>query len=164
MEMVPYGYSEEEQIQAQSIVVEYFEARKKEGGTIGSTPEDYFSLIRTAPSGENGKNYFSYLVRLIDKKGKEIPVAFFAGEKILENTVGMYSTITQRFPVHFKNEKWDMTGFTAIPQYIHLEIFRKLKESGVKMVHLGGSETEGLDIQKTQMGGEPQKTHWVVAD
>lgn len=158
----PYHYSLGERNQAKEVVVRYFEARKNRGGLVGSTPEDYFPVMLQKPRGINGKDYFSYLGTLSTSEGKSIPIAFFSGEKLADTKIALYATITMRFPEYVKEFIQDEIGFTAIPQYIWLTIFKDVWKKGISTIDVGGSETIGLDDQKRQLGGNPEKSYWVI--
>jgi hypothetical protein len=183
-----YGYCDEEQQRAQSIVETHFEnlrAVKSEAGSddkvIGSTPEDYFAVIRQQPQGINGEDYYAYLAYLETRSGQRVPIAFFAGERLnrvcaTRQQVGLYASITLRFMealpevVRAEIRRENLTkgaeaedeGFSAIAQYMWLQVFSRLRECGVIEVDAGGSETYNLDRQKEELGGHPRKTHWVV--
>lgn len=160
----PYGYTPKEIAEAQDVVQDYFDSRRKEKeGVVGSTPEDYFALVRQKPSGVNEQDYFAYRGWLEASDGARYRTSFFAGEKIANERVGLYATISLRFPDIYMETGWDMTSFTAISQYVWLEVFARLRRSGIKVVDGGGSETFGLDYQKRQLGGKPEKSHWVVS-
>lgn len=160
--IIPYHYSLAEVKQAKEVVIRYFDAKKKLGGLVGSTPEDYFSLLLKKPNGVNGEDYFSYLCLLTTVDGKTAPIAFFSGERLQNKKVALYATITMRFPEYLEKFLKDDKGFTAIPQYIWLSIFKDMWKKGISEVDVGGSETIGLDDQKRQLGGNPEKTYWVV--
>lgn len=162
MHIEPYNYTVHEVGQVQQLVQIYFDARRRRGGVVGSTPEDYFALIRQRPAGANEQDYFAYQVRIEMPDGGNYLMAFFAGEKLAPDKVGLYATITLRFEEYVQEAGWDMQGFTAIPQYVWINIFAKLRANGVKIVDAGGSETQSLDDQKRQLGGKAQKSYWVV--
>jgi hypothetical protein len=157
-----YAYSEKDMAEAKQIVINFFNARRRRGDVVGSSPEDYFALIRQKPAGRNGKDYFAYKGYLVSTNGKEYPVSFSAGERLESNKIGLYSTITLRFDELFEQYEWNMRGFTAIAKYAWLRLFVELYTKGIRVVDAGGSETVGLDTQKLQLGGRPEKTHWVV--
>ncbi|MBI4281735.1 hypothetical protein HY625_02810 [Candidatus Uhrbacteria bacterium] len=161
----PYDHTPQQVVEGQDVVCSYFAARREdhEDEVVGSTAEDYFALVKQKPSGVNGQDYFCYHGGIETADGKRYPTFFFAGEKIANDRVGLYATITLRFAKKYKDTGWDMKGFTAISQYVWLEIFARLRRSGIKVVDAGGSETRGLDDQKRQLGGKPEKSHWVVS-
>ncbi len=158
----PYGYSDAEQEQARQIVVAYFQARRARGPVVGSTPEDYLALIRQRPGGTNGEDYFAYLGTFASSDGDEVPVLFFAGERVSAHRAALYCTITMRFPERLDGLLKDPIGFTAIPQYAWLSVFKLLRRNGISEVDAGGSEVKGLDDQKRQLGGRAEKTYWAV--
>ncbi|MFV8131416.1 hypothetical protein [Streptomyces syringium] len=160
--ILPYGYGESEQSKARGIVEGYFEARSEQGTVVGSTPEDYRALITQRPGGENERDYFAYLGSLSIEGGEEVPVLFFAGERTAPHRASLYCTMSMRFPERLTGIFKDPTGFTAIPQYVWLNVFKKMWDQGIREVDAGGSEVKGLDDQKRQLGGRPEKTHWVV--
>lgn len=162
-ELTPYTYSRQEKQDAEWVVRTYFQARSENGGLIGSTPEDYMSVLREKPQGRNERDFFTYLARLSDQSGNSIPIAFFAGEKIGENRVGLYATISMRFFDYLPQAMIESEdGFTAISQFAYMHVFAKLLSNGILQVDAGGSETKGLDDQKRQLGGRSIKNHWVV--
>lgn len=158
----PYGHTPEEADKARRIVEGYFEARREQGMVVGSTPEDYYALITQRPGGENEHDYFAYLASMAVDGGEETPVAFFAGERTGERRAALYCTMTMRFPERLTGLFKDSTGFTAIPQYVWLSVFQRMWAQGIREVDAGGSEVKGLDDQKRQLGGRPEKTYWVV--
>ncbi len=58
----------------------------------------------------------------------------------------------------------DATGFSALSQFAHAEVFRALQCAGCQVVDLGGSESPELDRFKQQLGAQIRQTHWVVAN
>ncbi|MFE5241274.1 MULTISPECIES: hypothetical protein [unclassified Streptomyces] len=158
----PYGYEEAEQEKAQGIVEGYFASRKERGAVVGSTPEDYYALIRQKPGGTNEKDYFSYLGLMRTSDGGEIPALFFSGERVSDRRASLYCTMTMRFPERLNGLLQDSTGFTAIPQFAWLNVFKLMWRQGIREIDAGGSEVKGLDDQKRQLGGKAEKTHWVV--
>jgi len=164
----PYEYSSEHIEQAKLIVTKYFQARTKRGGVLGSTPEDYFPIIYQRPSGINGRDYFAYIGKLKKETSNgldlDTPIMFFVGERLgPKNQAGLYATLSSRFEEDAVALGLPMEGYTALPQFCILEVMKKMFESGIEIVDIGGSETEGLDIQKKQLGGRPHKTSWVVS-
>ncbi|WP_031507131.1 hypothetical protein [Streptomyces megasporus] len=160
----PYGYTEPEQELARSVVEGYFEARREQGTVVGSTPEDYYAIVRQRPGGTNEHDYFSYLGKIITDDGDVHPAMFFAGERVSDRRAALYCTMTMRFPDRLVGLFKDPTGFTAIPQYAWLSVFKLMWRQGIREVDAGGSEVKGLDDQKRQLGGRPEKTYWVVGD
>ncbi|MEU2874888.1 hypothetical protein [Streptomyces sp. NPDC007070] len=162
--IAPYGYTEPEQEQARSVVESYFSARREQGTVVGSTPEDYYAVVRQKPGGENDRDYFAYLGMIHADNGEKYPAMFFAGERVGEHRAALYCTMTMRFPERLYGLFKDTTGFTAIPQYAWLNVFRLMWAQGIREVDAGGSEVKGLDDQKRQLGGKPEKTYWVVSE
>ncbi|QES46718.1 hypothetical protein DEJ50_01450 [Streptomyces venezuelae] len=160
--VLPYGHSTAETAKARGIVEGYFAARREQGEVVGSTPEDYRALITQRPGGLNEHDYFAYLGSLTVTGGEEVPVMFFAGERTADHRASLYCTMSMRFPERLTGIFKDPTGFTAIPQYVWLTVFKKMWNQGIREVDAGGSEVKGLDDQKRQLGGRPEKTHWVV--
>lgn len=158
----PYGHTAEEAAKARGIVQGYFQARREQGMVVGSTPEDYMALITQRPRGENERDYFAYLGTMVADGGLEAPVMFFVGERTGERRAALYCTMAMRFPERLPGMFQDPTGFTAIPQYVWLSVFQRMWARGIREVDAGGSEVKGLDDQKRQLGGTPEKTHWVV--
>ncbi|MEU2957371.1 MULTISPECIES: hypothetical protein [Streptomyces] len=161
-EIEPYHYSGPEKESARSVVESYFQARREQGTVVGSTPEDYLAIVREKPGGDNERDYFSYLGNIVTEDGEKFPAMFFAGERIGECRAALYCTMTMRFRERLTGLFKDSTGFTAIPQYVWLNVFRLMWEQGIREVDAGGSEVKGLDDQKRQLGGKPEKTFWVV--
>lgn len=160
--LYPYKYLRHQKDTALSIVMRYFESRRKLGGVVGSTPEDYFAIVHQQPYGVFGRDYYAYLGYL-ESETHSYPISFFAGERLSGNRAALYATLTSRFEEDMKRlNVSDVTGFTALSQYVYLRVMQELKESGIESVDFGGSETEGLDHQKKQLGGLPSQSHWVV--
>lgn len=158
----PYGHTAEEAASARGIVEGYFAARREQGMLVGSTPEDYMALITQKPGGDNERDYFAYLGQMAVEGQDEVPVMFFAGERTGERRAALYCTMSMRFPERLTDIFKDPTGFTAIPQYVWLTVFKRMWAQGIREVDAGGSEVKGLDDQKRQLGGRAEKTHWVV--
>ena len=161
-ETEPYTYSEPMCAEAKTLVESFFANRRQQGNLVGSSAEDYFPLIYQAPSGQNEKDYFSYLGRLVDTQGSRFPVAFFASERLGERKAGNYASVSMRFPRFAQLKGWNEEGYTAITQYAWLDVLLKLQKRGITELDSGGSETAELDKQKEQLGGMPEKTYWAV--
>lgn len=163
----PYDYSVRHCDIAKLIVTRYFASRSERGGVVGSSPEDYFPIIFQKPKGINGQDYFAYIGRLRAMHGTgktDVPVAFFVGERLgPKDRAGLYATITSRFEEDATRAGLPADGYTALPQFCTLEVLKQMFLAGIKVVDIGGSETEGLDTQKRQLGGRPEKTYWVLA-
>lgn len=134
-------------------------------GVVGSTPEDYFNLLRYRPLPDDG-DYYGKLGWLASREGstrpmERQPVMLFIGEKTAPDTLALYATFALREPAILPPEI-DAGGFTAISQYAYLRLFQSLYEDGVRWVNVGGSETRDLDRFKRQLGARHEPTHWVV--
>ena len=124
----PYEYSKAEQGQAQEVVEQLFEGLSKHKDVVGSTPEDYFSLLKQKPHGKNGKDYFAYLGKLVDKNGKEQVLSFFMAERLSKERVGLYWTITVRWEDYIQDKDLNPKGFPGISQYAYVRVFEKMRQ------------------------------------
>lgn len=129
---------------------------------VGSTPEDYMSLVRCDPSavGDQLFGRIGFLER--ERDGIKMPALLFLGEKTDATTVAMYATFANRdqdmLPVTV-----DPVGFSGISQYSYLMLFQQLRDLGIEHVDVGGSETEDLNKFKRQLGASEVPSFWVVA-
>ena len=142
---------------AETLVRNHFDILKN---PVGSTPEDYLSLIRFDPAA-GGDQYFGKIGFLTDAR-VSLPALLFIGEKTGPSTVALYATFANRDPEMLPLSV-DATGFSAISQYSYLRLFKMLRTSGVEWVDVGGSETEELNKFKRQLGAQPVPSYWVVA-
>lgn len=151
----PYAVDTHKDI-ATRMVIEHFASLKN---AVGSTPEDYFNLLRFFPerAGDDFIGYVGYLVG----HGQRIPLSLFIGEKIDSHTVALYATFALRNHREIRRE-FDETGYSAISQYAYIRVFAALLSLGVTHADLGGSEMEDLDRFKRQLGAKEKKTYWAV--
>jgi hypothetical protein len=128
---------------------------------VGSTPEDYMSLVRCDPAAL-GDQHFGRIGFLERPDGFSMPALLFLGEKTAEKSVALYATFANR-----DQEKLDVTmdpvGFSAISQYAYLMLFSQLRDLGIEQVDVGGSETYDLNKFKRQLGAHEVPSYWVVA-
>jgi hypothetical protein len=127
---------------------------------VGSTPEDYMSLIRHDPAA-GGDQYFGK-IGFLEKDTTSMPGLLFIGEKTGNSTVAMYATFANR-DQEMLDPRIDPTGFSAISQSSYLLLFRELRDMGIEWVDVGGSETEDLNKFKRQLGASAVPSHWVMA-
>ncbi len=156
---------------------------------VGSTPEDYFSLLRF--DGSTNSGYFGR-IGFLEHAGRAAPIMLFVGENCGRETVSLYATFALRRPDGWLpktrlaeisasgapgdcadlSPDWaptageirlDHTGLSAISQYCYLQIFNELRARGVRYANLGGSETADLDRFKRQLGASEASSYWVVA-
>lgn len=142
---------------AEKLMRHHFEILKN---PVGSTPEDYLSLINCDPI-HGGDQYFGK-IGFLEKEGASIPALLFLGEKTGTNTVALYATFANR-DTETLDPSVDTTGFSAISQFSYLVLFRTLLDMGVTCVNVGGSETEELNKFKRQLGAKEEPTYWAVA-
>ncbi|MEA5624221.1 hypothetical protein [Nostoc sp. UHCC 0251] len=136
---------EENAAEAHDIVNKFFDYLDIKQLHISQT-SDYDNIIHYPPLGNNGKMYFSRLIRIAGKAA-----AFFAMEPISDDTVGLYASITlhQEFP--------------NLSEYLIVECCRLLQKAGYRYLNLGGSETSGLFSFKEKFSPvEYRKLQWVV--
>jgi hypothetical protein len=142
---------------AENLVRHHFALLKN---PVGSTPEDYMSLLRCDPAA-CGDQHFGKIGFL--ENGKvSIPALLFLGEQTGDSTVALYATFANRDPETL-DASFDTTGFSAISQYSYLILFKMLLDIGVEWVDVGGSETHDLDKFKRQLGATEVPSYWVVA-
>jgi hypothetical protein len=142
---------------AERLVTHHFAILKN---PVGSTPEDYMSLIRFDPA-KGGDQYFGKIGFLEDGT-VSIPALLFIGEKTGASTVALYATFANR-DIETLGGRFDPTGFSAISQYSYLRLFRMLRAQGIEWADVGGSETEELNTFKRQLGAKAVPSYWVVA-
>jgi hypothetical protein len=143
---------------AEKLMRHHFEILKN---PVGSTPEDYLSLINCDPvfGGDECFGKIGFLV----KGDVRIPALLFLGEKTGADTVALYATFANRDSETLGDPSIDTTGFTAISQYSYLILFRMLIDMGITCANVGGSETEELNKFKRQLGAKEEATYWAVA-
>lgn len=127
---------------------------------VGSTPEDYMSLIRFDPAA-GGDQYFGK-IGFLEKDNVSLPALLFIGEKTGDSTVALYATFANR-DQELLDSRIDPTGFSAISQCSYLLLFKELRDMGIEWVDVGGSETEDLDKFKRQLGAAEVPSYWVIA-
>ncbi|MBI3290146.1 hypothetical protein HYZ78_01995 [Candidatus Microgenomates bacterium] len=140
---------------AKNMIIEHFKTLEN---AIGSTPQDYFNLIDYIPKKDG--DFIKYVGFLIGG-GEKIPISLFIGEGIDKKTVALYATFTLRNESSIR-EKFDPIGYTAISQYTYIRMFDLLNSRGYKNIDLGGSEAEGLNNFKRQLGAREKITFWAV--
>ncbi|MBD3305389.1 hypothetical protein GF348_03370 [candidate division KSB3 bacterium] len=143
--------------QAKELVIRHFSMLSN---SIGSTPEDYFNLIEKFPNVSNNE-FIGLIGYLSGKNCSYLPVALFLGEKIKGDTIGLYATFSLRDPQILPNDIHHQ-GYTAISQFIYLNVMKIIKKIGFEYVDLGGSEIERLNTFKRQLGAKEMKTYWAV--
>lgn len=147
-------YTAEKKKIAEEIIKKHFEFLKQEHKDAGSTSEDYSNLIKPEWIGkENILSCIGYL--------NELPVSIFVGEDLNNGIFGLYACLTLRNSEKFK-DKFDLEGFTAIPQYAYLELFKELKIKDYDKVHFGPSETPDLNKFKRQFGCKNEPSYWAM--
>jgi hypothetical protein len=142
---------------AEKLMRHHFEILKN---PVGSTPEDYLSLIYCDPA-HGGDQCFGK-IGFLKRDGISIPALLFLGENTGADTVALYATFANRDADTLPADV-DTTGFSAISQYSYLILFRMLIDMGVKFANVGGSETEELNKFKRQLGAKEESTYWAVA-
>ena len=154
--------TESELSTAYEIVRGHFELLENGGKRVSSTPEDYLGLLQPEII-----NLEAVTARIGFLNG--LPVSVFIAEKTGPKTVGMYSTIvvrdmkylTERLGINAEDEE-KKRGMSAIPAFMLLSYLKRLRESGMETVYLGGSEIAELNKAKIQLGAENDPTYWVV--
>lgn len=129
---------------------------------VGSTPEDYMSLVRCDPAAVGDQHFgrIGFLERVRD--GIRVPALLFLCEKTDAKTVAMYATFANR-DQDMLPAAIDPVGFSGISQYSYLVLFQQLRDMGIEQVDVGGSETEDLNKFKRQLGAVEVPSYWVVA-
>lgn len=163
--LVLEDYTDANERVAESLVVHHFNTLKN---PVGSTPEDYFNIVRYHPNGAD-PSYFGKIAYLRSNTQNEssenppinLPISVFIGAKTNARTLALYATFALRdvavLPAHF-----DTGGFSAISQFIYLELFKLLADEGIEAVNVGGSETKDLDRFKRQLGASHEPSYWAV--
>lgn len=128
---------------------------------MGSTLEDYFNTISSnLVKLEKVESFTGYL--------QEKPVSIFVGEMLSSKLFGLYAAFTLREPklvlpglrIEVGSKKAE--GFTAMPIYSYVQLFRELQSKGIKEVHLGGSEIPDLNRFKRQFGCRNDPSYWAL--
>lgn len=134
--------------QAIELIRAHFKKLGETGKQIGSTTDDYSGIFDGSLDSIPGVyRYSGYL--------DEELVSVFVAEKLSEQRVGLYTSISLR-------EGREM-GFNALPSYGYITFFARLQELGFEEVLLGGSETLDLDrFKRMKLGAQPDPTCWVV--
>lgn len=127
---------------------------------VGSTPEDYMSLVRCDPA-QAGNQQFGK-IGFLERAGISIPSLLFLGEKTDATTVALYATFANR-DQETLDSRIDPVGFSGISQYAYLVLFQMLRDQGILSVDVGGSETEDLNKFKRQLGASEVPSYWVIA-
>ncbi len=148
-------YTDKDRDDAERIIRNHFGMLERGGNAIGSTPEDYLNV--TDPEIIRKRCISAYMGHL---QGR--PVSVFVGETLGPGRIGLYSTFTLRDHSSILPEIGMKQGFTAMPLYAYVQLFRILKLSGFREVHLGGSELPDLNAFKRYMGGRNDPTYWAV--
>lgn len=147
---------------SENILTTFFKIlNSKKEEVVLSTVEDYLNIVQATLPVDNDTQIFFRYIGYLKKDSINIPVMFFAGEKIDNKTVALYATFSLRDKNILPNSI-DSKGFTAISQYCYLKIFDILYKNDIKFVDLGGSEVIELDLFKRQLGAQEQKSFWVV--
>jgi len=141
---------------AKNMIIEHF---KTLGNAVGSTPQDYFNLIDYIPKRPDDD--FVKHVGFLIGGGEKIPISLFIGEGINKDTAALYATFALRNESSIR-ERFDPIGYTAISQYVYIRMFDLLNSRSYKHVDLGGSEVEGLNNFKRQLGASEKITYWAV--
>ena len=140
---------------AKEVIDFHFEILRGKGKTIGSTPEDHYNSLDPEILAMSGISaYIGYL-------GKQ-PVSIFVGESLSSNKFALYTPFTIRDATLLNFELLDEKGFSAMPLYSYLQLFAKLREEGIREVHLGGSEFPDLNLFKRQLGGKSEISYWAI--
>ena len=147
---------------ALKVIQQHFETLIKNGNQIGSTTEDHLNSLSYELTNRKGvAAYVGYL-------GDE-PVSIFVGEDISEGRLALYTPFTLRSPEQLlprlniqANNKSTMSIKNFLPRYAYTELFRKLACSGVREIHMGGSEHKNLNRFKREMGCKNFPSYWAV--
>ena len=142
---------------AEKLVRHHFHILKN---PVGSTPEDYMSLVRCDPALAGDQHFGK--IGFLENGSMKVPALLFLGEKTGANTVALYATFANR-DAETLDPGIDTTGFSAISQYSYLLLFKMLIDMGIEYADVGGSETEDLDKFKRQLGAAEVPSFWVVA-
>ena len=152
-----YDYTVAERDIVERLVRHHFSILKT---PVGSTPEDYLSLINFDPA--DGANQYLGKIGFLENSDTKIPVTIFIGENISADMVALYTTFANR-DTSILGTRFNPIGFSALSQYCYLALFKILYDMGVKWVNLGGSEIKDLNTFKRQLGAQHEPSYWVVA-
>jgi len=157
---------------AENIIYNHFSFIKQRGTDFGSTPEDHYNSVSTELlSNPNVIAYLGYL--------GDVPVSLFVGERLDDDTVGLYTPFTLRdeslvFELLNLNPNHEVPnlngagkvkrnqGFSALPFGALISLLKKLYlESSIKIVDEGPSEGLKLDNAKKTRGNRLNPSFWV---
>lgn len=79
-----------------------------------------------------GDGFYGYVVYL---QNEPIPIGFYAAEKLDKDSAGLYSGLCKR-------------TVAGLPEYARTEVYRQLRQHGIKYLNLGGAEETKLDTYK----------------
>jgi len=131
---------------AELVVNRFFQNRSERQVQV-STADDYQNMITYLPHGRNGHDWFSSLLYVADE-----PVGFYLAERLPgDASVGVYANMAlyQQFPY--------------CSEFVLIHLFQRLRQAGISVANLGGSETEGLDHFKLKFRpAQVQNMNWLV--
>jgi hypothetical protein len=174
LEYMLHPYDASQEAGARALVEAHFRRLEGTGKAIGSTAADYQNLLTTFPEKAAEAGLHMYVGYLGQKGRPETrrPVSFFGFEELGgtgPRACGGYATITTYDPavldgLSLKGATDDdrHRGFRNIATYAMGTVLHALKEKGVEVVKLGGSETPDLDKGKQKLGAKLDPTIWSV--
>jgi len=159
--IVPFDEIEDSRSVAQDIVKRHFGFLRKKKKDIGSTPEDYFNL---AESDVIALPQVHAHFGILSKGTRVLPVSFFVSERIGNQAMAGYATITLRDPdiLLELGLNPEARGFSAISVASLIHYIENIRDAGLSYFHVGGSETKDLDDMKRRLGAAEDKTYWCV--
>ncbi len=127
---------------ARAVVGNFFSGRRD----VTSTPYDYRSMIEYPAYGENGKDYFAYVLYV-----SGMPTGFVVADRNGRESVGVYANMA------------NYRDFPGMSEFLLLDLFERAASAGYKTAYLGGSETQEVFRfkEKFQPVGY-EDMHWVV--
>ena len=123
---------------AKKLVEKHFAMLKN---PIGSTADDYYSLIKAAIALQGQDGVFAYMA-YVDNQ----PTGLYICQTCGKSEVAVLANIALREPEYFT-------------YYSHDKLFEKLKEHGIRYANLSGSETKELDDYKKQWSRWERQTY-----
>lgn len=97
--------------------------------------EAYENMLTYVPAEEERNSFFCFVAYVSEGL---LPSAFVYAEQLDQASAGIYAAIASR-------------NHYGLAYYLYTELFKQLKERGIRYVNLGGSEHEGLHQFKRRL-------------
>lgn len=101
----------------------------------------YLNMIEILTRNPETPEYIHFVAKYENQ-----PIGFFVAEKLTPTSAGLYASISLR---EFAGQK-----LTGLSEYLHLKLFQKLREQGIRHLNLGGAVQEDLYKYKRKFIGD----------